>query len=236
MNAAAREEPCLILFDCDGTLVDSHPAIIGAMRAAFADCGLPAPAEGEVAGVIGLSLDAAVAALLPGGAAAPEHAAVAARYRAIYRDFESDVRLFDGVMETLDALVERGFWLGVVTGKSRAGLLRVMERFDLGSRMLVWRTADCCPSKPHPAMVLECADEMGVPPARAMVVGDAGFDMQMARAAGARAIGVDFGQPGAALLREAGAEAVVTDFPALLPCISALSAMPDSGTMSGAAA
>ncbi len=236
MSRADAQTPLrLILFDCDGTLTDSHPAIIGAMRAAFADAGLPAPEAETVAGVIGLSLDAAVASLLPAGADARMHAAVVARYRAIYRDFEGDVRLFDGVPETLDALAGRGFWLGIVTGKSRAGLLRTLARFDLASRMLVWRTADCCPSKPHPAMVLECADEMGVPPAETLVVGDAAFDMQMARAAGARAIGVDFGQPGAAGLREAGAETVVTAFPALLSCVPPLSGAPDSGTMSGAA-
>jgi len=228
VSGPPADAPRLILFDCDGTLVDSHPAIIGAMRAAFADCGLPPPEEARVSGVIGLSLDAAVAALCDDAVA---HAAIVTRYRAIYRDFEGEVRLFEGVRDTLDALHARGFWMGVVTGKSRAGLLRALERFDLHDHMLVWRTADCCPSKPHPAMVLECADELGVPPAQACVVGDAVFDIQMARAAGADAIGVDFGQPGAERLQPTGARAVVRRFSDLLACFPALPEAEDSSTM-----
>ncbi|MDX8402005.1 MAG: HAD-IA family hydrolase, partial [Mariprofundaceae bacterium] len=203
-------------------------AIVAAMRAAFADCGRPPPDEEAVAGVIGLSLTQAVAALCPDPVARP---AIAASYRRRYPELEDEVRLFDGVIDTLDALRARGFWLGIVTGKSRAGLRRVMDRFGLHERVLVWRSADCCPSKPHPAMVLECADEMGVRPEATAVIGDAVFDIEMARAAGAAAVGVDFGQPGADRLRQAGARAVVHRFADLLNLFPPLPGTGDSSTM-----
>ena len=118
--------------------------------------------------------------------------------------------------ETLEVLRSRGYWLGVVTGKSRAGLLRVLESFELGDLFYVWRTADCTHSKPHPAMVLECMLELGVPADRTWVVGDACFDIQMAVAAEVEALGVSFGVASSDELLQAGARRVVNDFAELL--------------------
>jgi phosphoglycolate phosphatase len=204
----------LILFDCDGTLTDSHSAIVHAMQQAFVSSGLPMPQADAVKAIIGLSLTAAIERLMPTGGG--DAHAVAAAYRLHYREAEAGLALYPGVIETLVELRARGYWMGVVTGKSRPGLLRVLERFALNDYFLVWRTADCCPSKPHPAMVEECMAELGVVPKDTTVIGDARFDMQLARAAGARAIGVSFGVETAEVLHEEGAETVVDRFPDLL--------------------
>jgi len=203
----------LILFDCDGTLTDSHGAIVAAMQRAFAECGLEVPADEAVKGVIGLSLMAAVAKLSsdPG-----MNERLASCYRDHYVASESSLRLYPGVVETLRQLQQRGYLMGIVTGKSKPGLLRVLDQFDLGSFFSVLRTADCTLSKPHPAMALECMQELGIPASRTSLVGDALFDMQMAVAAEIRPYGVSFGVESADALYVAGAYNVVEEFPALL--------------------
>lgn len=210
--------PQLILFDCDGTLTDSHGLIVEAMQAAFLGAGLAEPAAGDVDRVIGLSLRGAVCGLLDEDVL--QNACLIERimqgYREYYLKLEEQVRLFPDVRETLQALRDRGYWLGVVTGKSRAGLQRVLDSFDLDQMFLVLRTADCTHSKPDPAMVLECMDELGVTAAQTTVVGDALLDMQMAAAAGVKAIGVSFGVADGEALREAGAAMIVHQFRELL--------------------
>jgi len=208
-------EPQLILFDCDGTLMDSHHHIIAVMQRAFSEHGLAEPAVESIAPVVGLSLAKAVQQLL-----ADELDDVGNRieqtYRHLYRTLPAQYGLFDGVIETLTALRDRGYWLGVVTGKSQAGLLHVLDKFDLAGHFLVLRSADQCPSKPHPAMVEECMREMGVAAAQTSVVGDALLDIQMAKACGVRALGVSFGVADSKSLLAAGAKAVLDDFVDLL--------------------
>lgn len=221
--------PHLILFDCDGTLTDSHGAIVRAMQSAFTACGLTPPAERDVSAVIGLSLQSAIARLSP---QAELNGRIGEGYRTAYRADEAALQLYPGVRETLEELKRRGYWMGVVTGKSRPGLVRVLEQFDLGHYFYVLRTADCCPSKPHPAMVQECMDELGVTDAKQVtLIGDARFDMQMAVAAGVRALGVSFGVEDAGALYEAGAEDVLDEFPALINYFPDLAgrAAPDMG-------
>lgn len=211
----AADRPHLILFDCDGTLMNSHHHIIRVMQLAFAEHDLPQPTAAAVSKVVGLSLTTAVQRLLA-GEEDELSAAVVGTYRQLYRDIPGDYTLYDGVHETLDSLKARGYWLGVVTGKSFAGLERVLDDFSLAHYFLVLRTADHCPSKPHPAMVVECMAEMGVEPVQTTVVGDALLDMQMAQACGVRALGVSFGVAASEDLRGAGAMSVVDAFDALL--------------------
>jgi phosphoglycolate phosphatase len=215
--------PRLILFDCDGTLVDSQHQIIASMQAAFADNGLAIPGAGDVCAVIGLSLALAVDRLAPGLDAGLREK-VLVRYRHAYVASESSLALFAGVREGLESLHAKGYWLGVVTGKSRKGLLRVLDAFDLHALFQVWRTADCCPSKPHPAMVLECMQELGVTAAATEVIGDACFDMQMAHAAGVRALGVSFGVEPASRLVAAGAVRVFDRFDEIAPSFPSMAA------------
>lgn len=214
-------EPRLILFDCDGTLVDSHGHIVHVMRQSFQDCGQPPPSASDVRAVIGLSLTEAVRGLL-GRDDGELLRRLVASYRHYYGMMPDESHLYAGVRETLASLKELGYWLGVVTGKSHRGLMRTLEQHHLREMFVVWRTADICPSKPHPAMVLECMEETGAHAARTTVVGDSCFDMQMAGFGGVRALGVSFGASDTRALLDAGAVTVVHAFPDLMahfpPC------------------
>jgi len=225
-----RDRIRLILFDCDGTLMNSHHHIIRVMQLTFAEHDLPQPSVQSVSAVIGLSLSAAVQQLLPlEGSELTE--AVTATYRRLYRDLPGDYSLYAGVCETLDILRERGYWLGIVTGKSHSGLKRVLADFSLEDYFPVLRTADHCPSKPHPAMVNECMEEMGVTGEQTSVIGDTALDMQMACASGARGLGVSFGVADSDSLLRAGAEHVVDSFSALLEYFPHLQQKPPSSTI-----
>jgi len=224
LQVVAAHEPRLILFDCDGTLMDSHHHIVAVMLQAFEHCGMTPPDPTAVLPVIGMSLSLAVQRLLP-QAEGEVRDAVVERYRHLYRTLPAGYGLFDGVRETLIELGRRGYWLGIVTGKSHAGLLRVLDDFELGGHFLVIRTSDHCPSKPHPAMVEECMAEMGVTAGQTTVIGDALLDMQMARNSGARALGVSFGVADGASLLAAGALAIVDEFDALLEHFPPLQSM-----------
>ena len=201
----------LVLFDVDGTLVDSHAAIDECMRRTFAEFGHDAPSSLAVRGIIGLSLERAFETLLEGGKG--DAAAMAARYKQKWPVVQGDPvytsRFFDGMRELLDAFAARDdLLLGIVTGKSRRGVDHLIETQGLQRHFQTVRTADDCPSKPHPAMVLECCDETGISPGAALVIGDTTFDIEMARNAGADAIGVGWGYHEAEALRNAGASAI----------------------------
>jgi len=192
------------------------------MQMAFADCGLAVPDVTSIEAIVGLSLDTAIAYLLKDADGYVDALSIAQAYRKYYLTLEASITLFPGVVETLTELSLRGYWMGIVTEKSAAGLQHMIQRFDLTRYFPVWRSADSCASKPHPAMVLECMHDMGVEPSNIAVVGDANVDMQMAKAAGVRAIGVSFGVADSESLYFQGAEQVVHTFPELLPCFSSL--------------
>ncbi|ALN73735.1 HAD-IA family hydrolase [Aureimonas sp. AU20] len=202
----------LVLFDCDGTLADTFGLIVGTMRRCFEELGLPDPEEAAVRGIIGLSLDRAIHTLAP---TVPE--SELPRLVQAYKDAFHRVRaegvhseaLFPGIEPMLRRLAARDeVLLGMVTGKSQRGVRMIVEAHGLEGMFLAVRTADDCPSKPHPAMVLECCAELGVDPADTVVIGDAIYDMQMAKAAGAEAIGVDWGAGSTNELLFHGASAV----------------------------
>lgn len=209
----------LVLFDCDGTLVDSQYLIAETMARTFAQHDLPPPAAEATRRVIGLSLEPAIAVLL-GEPDGERSRRMAETYR---REFfarrsrgDFDEPLFPGTLAMLRRLGRRGdLILGIVTGKSRRGVDLVCARHGIADLFRVVRTADDCPSKPHPAMVLECCSEAGVAPAAAIVVGDTCYDMEMAVAAGAAPLGVAWGYHAAADLSRAGARRVIGHFDAL---------------------
>lgn len=210
----------LVLFDCDGTLVDSAGHILAAMKGAFVRHDLPPPSDDEIKGIIGLSLPKAIARL-----AHPEgpHAELVEAYKTIYRDAmapgAATEPLFPGIIEALDAIATEATLLGVATGKSRMGLERILKGHDLAGRFVTTMTADDAASKPSPEMVLRALAETGAEAQRTVLVGDSAFDMQMAKAAGAMALGVAWGYQPVATLREAGADAVADtsgDLPALV--------------------
>jgi len=204
----------LVLFDCDGTLADSFGLIIETMRRCFATAGLPVPDDDAVRGIIGISLDLAIHRLAP-TLTADELPGVVEIYRTEFHLARAEAahteRLFPGAEALLRKLAARNdVTLGMVTGKSRRGVRLVVEAHGLEGLFQTVRTADDCASKPHPAMVLESCAEAGIDPARTIVVGDAVYDMRMAKAAGAAAIGVTWGALDAAALEQTGANRVAS--------------------------
>jgi phosphoglycolate phosphatase len=147
-----------------------------------------------------------------------------ATYRASWRLLRTQgvlEPLFPGTREILDMLDRTGHLLGVATGKSRSGLLQVLDHHGLTARFVSFQTADRHPSKPHPSMLQEAMRETGSEPSETLMVGDTSFDMEMARAAGARAIGVGWGYHPPELLEAAGAERILERFDELLDCVGA---------------
>jgi len=182
----------LIVFDWDGTLMDSAGHIARAIQAAARDVGLAEPSAARARHVIGLGLHEAIARAMPD--AQPEHIPLLAeRYKHHYLLRDGEITLFEGVTELIERLHAESRLLAVATGKSRPGLDRVLAATGLASRFHATRCVDECHSKPHPQMLLELMDELAVPPARTLMIGDTTHDLNMARNAGVAALGVTFG-------------------------------------------
>ncbi len=210
----------LVLFDCDGTLVDSAHLIHEVMHRTFVAFQLAPPTPAATRSIIGLTLDIAIARLRGQQHADDLDFAMAAHYKQLFSPVREEPGfqepMFDGIQAVLQRLVARDdILLGAVTGKSRRGLNMICKTHGLQEAFCVSRTADDCPSKPHPAMVTECCAHAGIDPKDTIVIGDAIYDMQMARAAGAVALGVSWGYGGVADLWAQGAHAVA-DKPAQL--------------------
>jgi phosphoglycolate phosphatase len=202
----------LVLFDCDGTLVDSAGLIHETMRRTFIKFDKPEPGFADTKAIIGLTLDIAIARMQGKPHVDDEAIEMMAYYKSLFSVVRADLDyrepLFPGIRELMDTLEARDeILLGAVTGKSRRGLDSVKETH--GFRFIASRTADDCPSKPHPAMVTECCEETGMSAADTLVIGDAVYDMQMAKAAGATAIGVSWGYASIGELKAAGADVIV---------------------------
>ncbi|MDA7430407.1 HAD-IA family hydrolase [Primorskyibacter aestuariivivens] len=186
----------LVIFDVDGTLVDSQADILRAMQEAFGALDLPAPPREAVLSIVGLSLPQAIAELAPDQN--PEtQAGIVTAYKDAYashRRMGATSPLYPGIAETLAALNARETWLlGVATGKSRRGLTALLDAHGMRNTFVTEQVSDFHPSKPHPAMLHAALSETGLDPEHAVMVGDTSFDMEMARAAGIFAIGVSWG-------------------------------------------
>lgn len=202
----------LAMFDCDGTLVDSQANICRAMEAVFDRSALAPPPRTAIRRIVGLSLVEAMRILAPDA----DHHRLAADYKTIFRSLREeggldDEPLFDGVAEVIEALADSGWTLGVATGKSDRGLAHILARHRLTDCFATLQTADRHPSKPDPAMLLAGMAETGAAADSTAMIGDTSFDMAMARAAGARAIGVAWGYHSVDDLVEGGAQVVAVD-------------------------
>ncbi|MCM8596799.1 HAD-IA family hydrolase [Accumulibacter sp.] len=182
----------LLVFDWDGTLLDSAGAIVSAISSACADLGLVPPPEERARHVIGLGLKAALQYALPdlGEDRYPE---LAERYRHHYLAGDQELQLFAGVAELIGELAADGFLLAVATGKSRHGLDRALAASGIGSYFDASRCADECFSKPHPQMLHELLDELSVDADKALMIGDTTHDLQMASNAGVQSLAVSYG-------------------------------------------
>ncbi|SHJ78634.1 phosphoglycolate phosphatase [Shimia gijangensis] len=209
----------LVVFDVDGTLVDSQGDILAAMTVAFGDVNLPVPSQEDILGIVGLSLNVAMPLLAPDASRQTHH-----KLEDAYKDAYVQLRasqgaalsspLYPGAREMLEHLQQQPHTLlGVATGKSRRGLDKLLEGHDLMSTFVTEQVADFHPSKPHPSMLQSALSETGVTTDCAVMVGDTSYDMDMARAAGMAAIGVSWGYHDIKVLT--AADVVIDSFDAL---------------------
>jgi len=201
----------LIVFDWDGTVMDSTAVIAGSIQAACRDLGLDIPDDETARHVIGLGLDQALRHAVPDmpDALRPD---LVARYRHHFLVQDENIPLFAGAKETIAELHAAGYWLGVATGKSNAGLNRAMESSRMKSFFHATRTADQTFSKPDPAMLFELMEELGVSAERTLMVGDTTHDLQMAQNAKVDAVAVGHGAHPPEQLQELNPLALVGDF------------------------
>jgi len=204
----------LAVFDCDGTLTDGQAGVCNAMEVAFAEASLAAPSRAQVRRIVGLSLPQAVRQLAPDASADQLNTAVAA-YKAAFRQSREDGSLreplFDGIVDLLRRLHADDWTLAVATGKSDRGLAATLTTNGLSDLFAATHTADRHPSKPHPAMLQAAMDDVLADAANTVMIGDTVYDMQMAAAAGTRAMGVSWGYHESDELLDAGALGVADD-------------------------
>ncbi|ACL61862.1 HAD-IA family hydrolase [Methylobacterium nodulans] len=204
----------LIVFDVDGTLVDSQHLIVAAQRAAFAAVGLPAPSRERSLSVVGLSLPQAFTALV--GSDGPV-TALAAHYKEAFGRLRAEAALREPLFPGAADLIARlhrspEVLLGIATGKSRRGVEHLVQAYGWEGWFSTVQTADDAPSKPHPAMLHQAMDEVGLGPADTLMIGDTTYDMVMARGAQVLPIGVAWGYHTAEALTAAGAQQVVDTY------------------------
>lgn len=207
----------LIIFDVDGTLVDSLANIKWAMAVAFEACDLPAPDPSAVRGIIGLSLPVAIARLAPEASEVTQRALVLAYSEAFRSEAEArpETSFFPGALQALQRLAGQDeTLLGIATGKSRRGMDRILRTYQLERLFQTVQVADDHPSKPHPSMIETCLRDTGLEPSQAVILGDTTFDLEMGRSAGIGTIGIGWGYHDTASL-EPHADRIIHDYAAL---------------------
>ena len=207
----------LVIFDVDGTLVDSQDHIVASMAYAFQKAGRTVPSREDALGIVGLSLPEAMRVLAPDASEA-QVLQLAQDYKNGHTQHREDGAavakgpMFEGALDAIHRLDAAGYILSAATGKSRAGLNRFLDAQQISHLFIATQTADDAPSKPHPQMVLNCLSGTGIDAANAVMIGDTEFDMAMGRAAGARAIGVRWGYHEEARILRGGAERLLHSF------------------------
>jgi phosphoglycolate phosphatase len=200
----------LIIFDWDGTLMDSTAHIVHCMRQAINDLEFEPLDDNVIRHIIGLGLDEAVHALYP-TLSLSQRQPLTDQYLAVWRQTPHDPTLFDHAVPLLEKLAKQDIFLAVATGKSRRGLDRMLALTGLGDLFHATRCADECHSKPHPQMVDELVAHLGVTPPQSLVIGDTQYDLNMAHNAGADSLGVTSGAHSHDLLQACQPRAIVSD-------------------------
>ena len=212
----AKAPDILVVFDCDGTLVDSAHNVIACMRVAFDAAGLPMPTDLDIRRSIGLNPDIAIRHLTAVPLTDIQLEKIVTGYKQAFfqRRQQTDHHepLFDGVREVLDHLASRNIAMAVATGKSMRGVNAVIEQHGLDGYFSSLQTPDHNPGKPHPQMLEKAMMAAGTLPEHTFMIGDTSFDMMLAKNAGCRGIGVTWGYHDEAELRESGAEKLIDRF------------------------
>jgi phosphoglycolate phosphatase len=210
----------LILFDVDGTLIDSQEHIVTGMKAAFSANKISLPSQENILATVGLSLFEAFGQLCPDLDNAKRQSLIA-EYKNSFASMRSNMvpsPLYPGALKCLNSLRKiDSYVLGIATGKSRRGLDYVLTSPDLAGRFLTEQVSDHHPSKPHPSMALRAMSDVGA--SRGVMVGDTSFDMEMGQAAGLKTIGVTWGYHSTTTLKN-NADLIVDNFDELLPAIT----------------
>lgn len=204
----------LVLFDCDGTLVDSQHMIVAAMNGAFESVGLEPPSRNRTLSIIGRSLHEAMTDLTDDDHPIEE---MVMSYKKSFFELrsKSDYHepLYDGALECLDALAkDDGIIVGMATGKSRRGVDAILKLHGLEGQFATIQTADNAPSKPNPGMIFQALEETGVSAADTVLIGDTSFDMTMAANAKIVGLGVNWGYHDTAELERSGASVLFDSF------------------------
>ena len=182
----------LLVFDWDGTLIDSAPTIVACIQSACRDLGLPVPEDSRARHVIGLGLQDALSYAIP-GLPADDYGRVVESYRRHFLARDPEIPLFPGAQAMLAGLKARGHILAIATGKSRAGLERALDNTGVRPLFAASRCADECASKPAPDMLSELMEELGMNAVDTLMIGDTVHDLRMAAHAGVRAVAVSHG-------------------------------------------
>ncbi len=210
----------LVIFDCDGTLVDSQHVIVAAMTQAFEACGLPAPSADATRSIIGLSMMEAITALHPQVDRAGAETLIESYRNAWLSMNRGPEPMFDGAEAVIRTLAARDdVVLGIATGKSQRGVRRLLEEKELTHCFVTIQTADDAPSKPHPGMIERALSDTGADLAAAVMIGDTVFDIEMAVNADVHPVGVSWGYHPDEHLVQAGARHVVNHFNELEPLL-----------------
>ena len=209
----------LVIFDWDGTLMDSADKIINCMQIAAKQCDFPIPSANDVSHIIGISLEPAIKQLF-----GVDDDALVQRLKNAYKDAfiihdATPSPLFNGVETMLNTLTASGLTLAVATGKARRGLLRAWEQTGTGRYFRTSRCADDAKSKPSPDMLLQILDELNVSVSEAIMVGDTTYDMQMARSIDMARVGVSYGVHAQAHLERLKPKAIVHSIDELQRCL-----------------
>jgi phosphoglycolate phosphatase len=194
----------LLVFDWDGTLMDSIAAIVACTHRAVADSGLEPPPERDIRHAVGMGLRDSMERFFPGVDEALCARMVAAYRRHWLESFKDEPRLFAGSVEALRRLHAAGYLIAIATAKGRQGLMRELARTELEALVVATRTVDECLPKPHPAMLLDLMAELGTTCDSTLMIGDTLWDLEMARNAGVRSVAVLSGGHGREVLLGGG--------------------------------
>lgn len=214
----------LVIFDVDGTLVDSQAHIVASMVAAFDEVKQPVPSRDTLLSIVGLSLPIAMRELAP-DVSDQQLSLMVDAYKEAFQEHRlkqgaAASPLYPGARDAIAALAARDdVLMSIATGKSRRGLDALMEAWEFSGVFVSAECADDHPSKPHPSMVFQCLVDADVAAQDAVVIGDTSYDMEMARAARAKSIGVNWGYHSPDVLFASGATVVLEKFAELEPAL-----------------